>query len=135
LIVIDTNILVGLLVPGAGALTAARVYAKDPDWIAPPLLRSEFRNVLATLVRRRVIDSDSAFLIMEEAERILDGNEFPVNSAEVLALSESTACSAYDCEYVALARMLRIPLITLDREVLAAFPKTAVDPETFVNSI
>ena len=135
MIVVDTNILVGFLLPGDGASTAARIYAKDPDWIAPPLLRSEFRNVLATLVRHRVIDSDSALLIVEEAERILDGNEFPVNSTDVLALAGSSACSAYDCEYVALARMLRLPLVTLDREVLAAFPKTAVDPETFVNSI
>lgn len=131
MIVVDTNILVGFLIPGEGTSAAARVFAKDPEWIAPLLLRSEFRNVLATLVRRRVIDSDSALLIMEEAERILDGNEFPVNSAEVLALSESSACSVYDCEYVALAQMLRIPLVTLDREVLAAFPKLAVDPEKF----
>jgi len=27
--------------------------------------------------------------------------------------------------------MLRISLVTLDREVLAAFPKLAVDPEKF----
>lgn len=131
MIVVDTNILVGLLVPGESSSVAARVLAKDPEWVAPLLLRSEFRNVLATLVRRRTIDSDSALLIMEEAERILDGNEFPVNSAEVLALSGGSACSAYDCEYVALAQMLRIPLVTLDREVLAAFPKLAVDPEKF----
>jgi predicted nucleic acid-binding protein len=135
LIVVDTNILVGLLLPGDVASTAACVYAKDPDWIAPPLLRSEFRNVLATLARHRVINSDSALLIMEEAERILDGNEFPVNSTDVLALAGSSACSAYDCEYVALARMLRLPFITLDREVLASFPKIAADPEKFVNSI
>jgi len=131
LIVVDTNILVGLLVPGDCTSTVTRVYAKDPDWIAPPLLRSEFRNVLAILVRRRVIDPNQALLIMEEAERILDGNEFPVNSADVLALSESSNCSAYDCEYVALARMLRLLLVTLDREVLAAFPKLAIEPEKF----
>jgi predicted nucleic acid-binding protein len=131
LIVVDTNILVGLLLPGEDASTAVRVYAKDPDWIAPPLLRSEFRSVLATLTRRRIIDSDSALLIMEEAERILDGNEFPVNSTDVLALAGSSTCSAYDCEYVALARMLRLPFMTSDREVLAAFPKIAVDPDKF----
>lgn len=134
MIVVDANILVGLLLPGDGASTTERVYAKDPDWIAPLLLRSEFRNVLATLLRGRVIDSDSALLIMEEAERLLDGNEFPVDSAEVLTLSGRSACSAYDCEYVALARMLRIPLVTLDREILVSFPKIAIDPDSFVRS-
>lgn len=33
-------------------------------------------------------------------------------------------CSAYDCEFVWLARDLRLPLVTADRKVLDAFPDT-----------
>ena len=134
MIVADANIVAGLLMPGDGASAAARIYDKDPEWAAPLLLRSELRNILATLLRNRRIDIDSAILIMEESERLLDGNEFAVASTDVLALSSRSGCSAYDCEYVALAHSLRIPLVTRDREILAAFPKIAVDPDVFISS-
>lgn len=134
MIVVDANIIAAFLMPGDGASAAARIYAKDPEWAAPLLLRSEFRNILATLLRNRIIDIDSAILIMEESERLLDGNEFEVASIDVLALSGRSGCSAYDCEYVALARTLSVPLVTRDREILAAFPKIAIDPDAFIKS-
>jgi predicted nucleic acid-binding protein len=40
-------------------------------------------------------------------------------------------CSAYDCEYVALARQLAAPLVTSDRRVLAAIAESAVSPAEF----
>lgn len=134
MIVADANIVAGLLMPGDDFSAAANVYDKDPEWAAPLILRSELRNILATLLRNRRIDIDSAILIMEESERLLEGNEFAVASTDVLTLSSRSGCSAYDCEYVALAHSLRIPLVTRDREILAAFPEIAVDPDVFVSS-
>jgi predicted nucleic acid-binding protein len=49
-----------------------------------------------------------------------------------LQLAAESGCSAYDCEFVALARDLEVPLVTADRQLLAAFPSTAVSPEAFV---
>ena len=69
---------------------------------------------------------------MAEAERILDRNEFEVKSEAVFELCAQSGCSAYDCEYVALAQSLRISLITRDKALLAAFPDTAVCPEKFL---
>jgi predicted nucleic acid-binding protein len=132
LIVVDTNIIAYLLMPGDHTESAERAFAKDSDWAAPLLWRSEFRNILATLTRRGIVESESALMIMEEAERLLDENEYAVDSALVLALSGRSRCSAYDCEYVALARQFRIPLVTLDKAILAAFPETAVGLEEFV---
>lgn len=130
MIVVDANIVAGFLLPD-GDSTPEAVFVKDPDWAAPLLLRSELRNILATLIRSGKIDLDSAILIMEEAERLLDGSEFNVASIDVLALSERSGCTAYDCEYVALARGLKVPLLTRDRELLSAFPKIAVDPDEY----
>lgn len=131
MIVADANLLFALLVEGEGTRAAAEVFSRDPDWVAPLLIRSEVRNILTTMIRRRRIDFNKALLIMDEAERHMDGNEIPVRSADVLSLSERSGCTAYDCEYVSLALSLRIRLVTRDKQVLAAFPETAVSPERF----
>jgi len=132
LIVIDANILVPLLIPGPKTADSEALLKKDPDWAVPLLLRSEFRNVLAVQLRLKSISLEDAFLAMAEAEMIIGGNEFEVKSEGVLELCAQSRCSAYDCEYVALARALRIPLITRDKALLAAFPNTAVRPEKFL---
>lgn len=132
MIVVDTNLIAHFLLPGEHSTAAERVFTKDSSWAAPILWRSEFRNVLATLSRRGIIDPEFALTVMEEAERLIDENEFMIDSAEVLALCGRSPCSAYDCEFVALARQLRIPLVTLDQEILAAFPENAVGLEKFL---
>ena len=55
----------------------------------------------------------------------MSGSEYDVDSYAVLRLAESSGCSAYDCEYVALAKELRVRLVTLDKQVLGAFPETS----------
>ena len=49
----------------------------------------------------------------------------------MLTLTFGSRCSAYDCEFVALARELGIPLVTADQMVLSEFPGTAVSMEAF----
>ncbi len=132
MIVVDANVLAGFLILSEHPPLERRVYAQDPDWIAPLLIQSEFRNLLATSIRKRAIAVETAVLFMEEAEQLMEGNEFRVSSSLVLTLSARSGCTAYDCEYVALAMALKIPLVTRDREILAAFPSVAVDPEAFL---
>ena len=132
MIVIDTNILVHLLIPGPETADSVALLRKDPNWAAPLLLRSEFRNVLAVHLRRKSISLKEAFSAVTEAEMILSENEFEVKSESVLELCARSNCSAYDCEYAALALALRVPLITRDKELLAAFPDMAVSPEKFL---
>jgi predicted nucleic acid-binding protein len=43
-----------------------------------------------------------------------------------------SACSAYDCEFVALARAQRVPLLTTDRQLLREFPNVAISVERFI---
>lgn len=134
MIVVDTNLIVGLYIPGDKSEAAESVFSKDPHWTAPLLWRSEFRNVLAMGVRRKMFVLDDACLIMEEAERLMREDEYEVPSAHILELAAQSDCSAYDCEFVALARQLGVPLVTWDREILAAFPESSVRPERFARA-
>jgi len=74
-IVADTNLLVYLYVRGQRTAQAEAVLVRDPVWVAPLLWRSEFRNTLAGLVRRREIDLDDAIRIAHEAEHRMVGGE------------------------------------------------------------
>ena len=126
MIVVDTNILAYLYLPGDQTMRAETLLAKDADWAAPVLWRSEFRNILAGYIRRKAITFDQACSLQEEAESLLAGAEFEVDSNAVLELVRDSDCSAYDCEFVALAIKLNTRLVTADRRLLREFPARAV---------
>jgi predicted nucleic acid-binding protein len=60
------------------------------------------------------------------AEVQLEGREYSVDSARVLSLAQRSGCSAYDCEFVALAEDLGARLVSNDGAVLRAFRTVAV---------
>jgi predicted nucleic acid-binding protein len=120
-----------LFVKGSRTAEAESVLEKDAVWTAPWLWRSEFRNSLAGLVRRQDIFLEEAIWFIEEAERWMEGREYTVRSAQVLQLADRSRCSAYDCEFVALAMDLRVRLVTADQQVLRVFPSIAVSTDAF----
>jgi predicted nucleic acid-binding protein len=132
LIVVDANVLAYLCIGGEQAILAEDVLLADSDWHAPVLWRSEFRNVLAGLLRRDMLDLDRALAILAEAEILLAERDHQVPSDDVLHLVSESRCSAYDCEYVALAQRLDIVLVTNDRQLLRAFPATTQSMQTFL---
>ncbi len=131
MIVVDANVVVHYAIPGPQTPLAERAREADPDWHAPLLWRSEFRNVLAGLARRGEMDLGLAVEIMGAAQGMLGGREYEVDSAAVLERAIRSGCTAYDCEYVVLAEQLGVPLVTVDRQILRAFPGTAVALEDF----
>jgi len=130
-IVTDTNLLVYLYVQGQRTEESEAVLRRDAVWTVPLLWRSEFRNALIGLVRTGALQLHDALVISEEAERWLTAREYSVVSRQVLTLASQSGCSAYDCEFVALAQDLEVPLVTSDRQILKAFPSVAVSPSTF----
>ena len=60
------------------------------------------------------------------AEALLSGREYEMDSYDVLARVPKSDCSAYDCEFVALAVRLGIRLVTMDKKLLRGFPGEAV---------
>lgn len=126
MIVVDTNVIAYLYLPGEYTATAEVLLEHDPEWAAPVLWRSEFRNILAGYLRRKIITFEQAVSLQSEAEDLFQGAEFDVDSRAVLELVRNSDCSAYDCEFIALAMKLDIKLITMDAKLLRAFPKWAV---------
>jgi len=129
MIVVDTNIIAYLYLPTELTGHAERLLEYDPEWAVPLLWRSEFRNVLALYLRRGLISLTDAVRIQDEAEALLKDHEYMSNSGDVLRLVNGSACSAYDCEFVALARSQGVKLVTRDRKILAEFPETAISLE------
>ena len=126
MIVADTNLVAYLLIEGERTAAAEAVYARDPVWLSPLLWRSEIRNVLAFHVHREHFSLEHAVALVDRAEELIGGRDYAVESSDVLRLAAESGCSAYDCEFVALARTLDLPLVTADRSLLRAFPGVAV---------
>ena len=83
-------------------------------------------------MRKEIFDLDASVEIMAAALLQLGGWEYQVPSRLVLELVSDSNCSANDCEFVALARDLGVRFVTLDMQILDAFPEEAVSPETFL---
>jgi len=126
MIVVDSNVLAYLYLPGEYTAAAEALLEQDSDWAAPILWRSEFRNILAGYMRRKAITFEQAYSLQREAESLLEGAEFEVETLAVLELVRDSDCSAYDCEFIALAMRLDTIMVTMDKKLLRAFPKRAL---------
>jgi len=133
MIVVDTNIIAYLYLEGERSAQVEQLLEKNAQWAAPVLWRSEFRNVLALYIRKKHLSLDQAHQIMREAMLLMQGREYEIVSFHVLELVASSNCSAYDCEFVALAEDLKTSLVTVDKKILREFPQIAVSLDAFVN--
>ena len=132
MIVVDTNVVSYFYLNSDYSSLAENVFKKDSRWSVSFLWRSEFRNVLSLYIKKKLLTLAEAIEIFEFAEELLKNNEYNVNSVQVLDLSYESGCSAYDCEFVNLAKDLNVPLVTEDKKVLSSFPDTAISMKKFV---
>jgi predicted nucleic acid-binding protein len=133
MIVVDTNIIGYLYLTSDNSWLAEQALLKDPLWSAPLLWRSELRNVLALYIRKELLSLVEAQQVMEEASSLMRDREYEVTSYQVLNLAAASSCSAYDCEFVALAKDLDVPLVTTDKQILKQFPGNAISLEAYVS--
>jgi predicted nucleic acid-binding protein len=126
MIVVDSNIIAYLYLPSDYTGLAEKLLENDPHWVAPILWRSELRNVLAGYLRRKILNFHQIYAIQKEAEELLRDREFELESNDVFQLVARSECSAYDCEFVALALRLKCKLVTMDKKILVNFPDLTV---------
>jgi len=131
-IVADTNLIAYLVIRDERSELADAVFETDPVWAAPLLWQSELRGALAKYIQHASMTLDAALVALHSAEEVIRGREYRVSSERVLELAVRSKCTASDCEYIALAQELNVPLVTADRQLLREFPKIAVSLEKFV---
>ncbi|MEK7250642.1 MAG: type II toxin-antitoxin system VapC family toxin, partial [Bacteroidota bacterium] len=100
--------------------------------VSPVLWRSEFRNILVKYLRQGLMSIQDANAILTSVETRMKGRELHVDSFHVVELALENSCSAYDAEYVVLAKQLSVRLLTEDKEVLKRFPDIAISLQNFV---
>ncbi|MBM3532038.1 MAG: type II toxin-antitoxin system VapC family toxin [Alphaproteobacteria bacterium] len=132
MIVADANLLVALVIESPNTALAEAVLRKALRWFAPPVWRSEVANILVNYIRRDALRPDSAYRRWERISKILGDGERATDRIRVFELASASGCSAYDCEYAAVAEALGMPLLTFDRKVLRAFPQIAANPAAFL---
>jgi len=119
-IVVDATVVAHLLFGGSCEAEARALLVRDPDWVAPRVWRTAFRELLVVYRQRRGLGVTDALQLAADAERLLRGADYEVELARVLAVADRTGCCAMDCEHAALARELGVPYVTADRDLAAA---------------
>ena len=133
MIVVDVNVLLYLVLNGDKTTTARAVLKTEPEWCSPRLWRSEMLNALAGYIRRGDLDVLQALTALQTAARVVQVEPIP-RPKRILDLISASNCTAYDCEYVAVAEALRVPLVTNDKQIIRNFPNIATSMHDFVSS-
>ncbi len=133
MIVADTNLVAYLLISGEFTEAVEGVYAVDSEWIAPSSWRIEFLNVLTRYCRKKILTPVKAIEAYRRAETIITPPPMEASAEDIINLSDSSGASGYDCNFVILARMNRLPLVTFDKGILTRFPDIAVRPNQLEN--
>lgn len=131
MIVVDTNVIAYLLIEGERTAQARALWDIDPDWQVPALWRHEYLNVLATIVRQGGATLSEAAPLWRRAVDLLAASESEVDMLAALDLAVQHKISAYDAQYIVLARRLGTACVTEERQLLGAFPAIAVTIEMY----
>ena len=126
MIVVDTNVMVYFLLGEEWGTDAEQLFKQDPEWAAPVILMSELRNVLLGFVRQGGMGPDQAKSISDDAASVLRDRIATVAGDQVFDVALESGLTAYDAEFVVLARTLGVPLVTLDGAILQGAADVAV---------
>lgn len=135
MIVVDSNVLTYLLIDGEFTPQAQGVYRKDPMWVMPLLWIHELVNVLTTYLRVERMTLDAAAGLLKNAELLLADRPREPDYRRTLQKAAEYRISGYDAQYVVLAEMFAVPLITEDRALLKAVPQGVMSMKQFLGNV
>ena len=132
MIIVDTNLVSHLFIPGEHTSLAQDILRKDQDWHTSVLWRFEFRSVLVQHVKKGFMGLAKSCIVMEKAQMFFKDKELLAPGELVIESSLASGCSSYDCEFIVLARIHGVPLVTFDQKILRNFPEIAVSAVNFL---
>jgi predicted nucleic acid-binding protein len=135
MIVGDTNLLVYFYIESEFTHEARQVNDIDPDWVFPPVALSEATNVLATLTSGKRISAETAAAALALMEPRLAAGSQAMPMDIVLKLAIARNISAYDAQFITLARQISTVLVTEDGKLQKLFPDVAVSMKAFIQDM
>jgi len=125
-VVVDALYIVGYLIPDENQVSINRTFddfrENKINFIAPPLLHYEVTNgIKMAVVRKRIEYTLGVKLINDFFALGIDLEE--INLADCFTIAYNHGISVYDSCYIWLAKLLNIPLLTLDKR-LASLART-----------
>jgi predicted nucleic acid-binding protein len=130
-IVVDVNVVAYFLIEGDKTAAARDLLRRDPDWRLPALWRHEYLNVLATYAREGGATVAEARSLWRRGVELFAAGEQGVDMESALALAAENRISAYDAQYITLARQLQTVCVTEDQRLLGQFPALARSMQAF----
>lgn len=118
---VDTNVLAYLLIEGDRTPAAQALYARDSDWHSEGFIMVELSNILATYVRTQAMTHKQGLALLASAHALMLSLT-SLDHAQALETATEFAISAYDARFIALARQMRVKLVTEDVKLRAAVP-------------
>ncbi len=94
--------------------------------VVPSLWWFEVRNILVVNERRGRIDAAGTAAFLLDLDQLRIRIDDCPDSLAVVTLSRQHRLTVYDAAYLELARRHRVPLATLDRQLLAAARKEGI---------
>lgn len=121
MVLVDTNILAYLLIEGDRTPAARALYARDPDWHSEAFILVEFSNILATYVRTHAMTHKQGTGLLAEAQTLMP-RLTSLPHAKGLEVATEFGISACDARFIAVAKQMRVKLVTEDNKLRAAVP-------------
>lgn len=133
MIVVGVDILAYFFLEGVKTPAARRLRELDDHWAAPEIWRHEFANILVRACRSSRLPLPDAHRIWREAEDLMRGSEHAADQSGALSLAVlERAETAYDAQYVLLARSLDVKCVTEDARLRRAFPADTICMSDFL---
>lgn len=115
MIVVDANIVIYLVCQTPWTSLVQQVYSADGEWIVPELWEAEVLNGLMVMKRGGLLGVEDAIRAWSNASDLLAGRVRKCDPPSVLRTADCDGLSAYDAQYVTLARSLNVKVVTEDR--------------------
>jgi len=132
MIVVDANVVAHFFIEGGKTTLARQVREQDSHWIVPGIWRHEFLNILVTSCLFAKLPHAIASRMWTDAETLLCGNVYETAMKDVLSAAVERSTTAYDAEYVMLAKAKGVKCVTEDVPLQKAWPETALSMAGFL---